>query len=1058
MTATPDIETQRGKVGVTYDPSSLRFVHHDRTKTDYNPTKHITAEDALGLNLPPSVLDTVPNYSDGRKTFHDRIDIGLVVDRYHASLNGRPREGLTMDRSFTLPNQDPFNSVGPYEQRRIVIYKKDGSVKFEMDDALVPQSWGDASTKMVAEKYCFKPREEEWQAKLISSTGKPYEHSPKHVFSRVSSFFGEWGQKLGYFKTDEDRQAFEDELNFLQINQMFAFNSPVYFNAGIHTKYGIPGSRGMNFVKDTNTDEVKEVSEGFYVRPQCHACFIMGPEDNLESLLQQNVAEGGIFAGGSGVGLDLSHIRAEGEPLSSGGVSSGAMSFFEVWDRGAGVVKSGGKNRRAARMTTMGYHHPDIMKFIQAKRNEDYKALILMQNGDSADFEGDAYKTVSFQNTNLTVRVDDEFYKKVGSSGDVDLIFVKSGEIAGRISARKMLEEISFAAWRIGDPGMQFVDKIQEMNTGKNSGQINSSNPCSEYMYLDNTACNLGSLNLIKFADDGGRLDILKFQEAIRVVTIAHDIANIAGSYPVREIADISPRFSTIGLGYANLGALFMRKGIPYDSEKARTLASAITAILTGTTYERSAELAAALGPFEQFEFNREPMMDVMNRHRTALDTVKWENIEDKIEREELERAAHTSWDRAIEKGSISGFRNAQATVIAPTGTIRLLMDCDSGGIEPVYALLSTKRMAGGGILELPTQEVPNALKNLGYKPNQIEDIVHYIDRHKGKIEGAPHLNPDHYAVFDTAVVPQGSSRTIHFEGHVKMLGAAQPWISGAISKTNNLPHSATVKDIYDGFILAHQLGLKALAVFRDDSKPVQVMTVGNDNPYRILKRGEQEEVPQTSFGPKIKIEIGGVKHHIRFSEYEDGRLAEIFIDAAKYGSAQRGWLHQFAISASKALQIGMSLDDWVDAHINMEFEPRGFTNHPWIPEVKSPVDAVARLVAIHYLGKKEFAADPDAVRDEEIRGHQTGAVEVYKRQDIDEWNIEDVLQDPVLGGFPVDSKTNPPKDEKDNHKNATKSSKTTGNFCRNCGDLLRQISPNCYECINCTSTFGGCG
>lgn len=1027
------------------------------TETKYLTTRHLRTDEIQRLGIEDKILQSVPSFNyDGNGTkFYDRLDIGRAIyQKKGFSSNGPERSGLNLERYFTNGNTNPFDTVGNYEPRKVEIRDDKGKLKFELDGEF-PKSWSESAATVVANKYFYRPEKKDWKNKIEKVTGRPHEYSPVHLFSRVTKFFSEWGEKLGYFATPEDRKIFEDELNFLQAKQMFAFNSPVYFNAGLNEAYGITGSPGINYVRDPKTEKVTKIEDGCYVRPQLHACFIKGPQDNLESILDHVKTEGGIFSNGSGIGQNL-ELRGEGEPLSSGGVSSGPMSFFKLFDDAAGTIKSGGKSRRAARMTTMKYTHPDIIKFIEGKVREDYKALLLMRAGLSAGFEGEAYNSVTYQNTNLSVRVDDHFFDQVESNGEVELKFIKSGEVARRANARRMLQEIAFGSWRIGDPAIQYESEIQRMHTCKNSGPINSSNPCSEYMFLDDSACNLGSINLIKFADLKGNFDVEKFKHAIKVVMKAHDIANDAGSYPNYDIAKTSPEFRTIGLGYANLGALLMRKGLPYDSDKARAFAGAVTAIMNAQAYIESTEMARDLGTFVHYEFNKEPMMDVMKKHTEALDKIDWETLDDKL----LKDAAYQAHQELLEKGEKYGFRNAQATVIAPTGTIAFLMDCDTTGIEPAIALKIKKNLSGGGNLTLVNKEVHNALINLGYDSRILEEIEDFI-KEKNEVVGAPHLSPDHYAVFDTAFSPTSNGRTVSFQGHVKMVAAAQPFISGAISKTNNLPEWATVKDIYDGYLLGHKLGLKAVAVYRYNSKPATVYNFGVGNPFRELKRGEKRELSSQRDGPRVEVDISGSKYHIATGEYDDGTVGELFIETAKSGSTMNGLLNNFAILASTALKRGVRLEDLVRKFVGQEFEPNGLTNHPHIRVTKSPIDFAFRWLAVEYLGKTEYADNPDLIDTKKLRGFKTGAMKIYQRQDIDDWEVDQVLADSILGGFVNDRSltlpVSPNKSTKIDNGNRNKKEQS-GRVCNNCGSLMIPIKANCWECHNCFEQVGGCG
>ena len=1036
------------------------------TNLDYTPSRHATLEELAKIDVPNEALVKINPYTDkSGLNFYDRLDVGRAVHDYAIGKKPFTPTGISIDRYFTDGLSDPFNSVGAYESRNISIEDDEGQKIFSME-AEIPVSWNENAGKVAASKYFFRPNDSDWKEKIQSVTGRTYEYSPRHLFGRVATFFGESGQKLGYFKEERDRRVFEDELKYLMINQKLAFNSPVNFNAGLHHVYGIKGSPGLNFVRDPNTGEVTKVEDGCYIHPQLHACFIKGPEDNLESILNHAVVEGGIFTNGSGVGQDLTILRAKGEPLSSGGKSSGPMSFFYIYDTVASAIKSGGKTRRAARMTTMRYWHPDIFEFMDSKVREDFKALTLMRAGFEPGFEGEAYGSVKLQNTNITIRLDKHFFDQVASNGDLELKYIKSGKVAKKVNAREMLKRLSFNTWRDGDPGVQYETPIQEYHTAKNSGLINSSNPCSEYMFLDDTSCNLASLNLLSFADDKGNFDIDGFKKAARLALIAQDIANDEGSYPDKKIAQISPEFRTVGLGYANLGALLMRKGLAYDSDEGRNFAAAITAILTGQAYKTSTEIAKSMGPFLHYEFNKSPMMDVMEKHRKSLDNVKWDSLESK-----LKEASYSIWDEAINDGKIYGFRNAQATVLAPTGTIGILMGCDTTGIEPVMGLKTKKNLAGGGSMWLPNEEIGNALHNLGiYSGEQINDILKYVSQ-QGVVEGSPHLNPDHYDIFDTAFTPRKNGRTISFQGHVKMLGSVQPFVSGAISKTNNLPVTATVKDIYDGFVLGHELGIKALSVFRYDSKPVSILSFGEKNPYKELKRGETRNTPLNTLGIEQTISIGeegkAMKFHVRTGEFSDGTVARIFIDCAKSGSSMRGALADFAISISKGLSRGVSIDDLIETYVGEEYEPKGpvmikdeltgkIKPHSYIKSAKSIADFMFRMIAVEYQGRLEYAQIGENFNTSKLRGVINGAIDVYRTQHIDAWDYNNVIMNPELGGFVPKQKEEVKIANDGNHKN--EASTNMGIHCSKCGGFMDVTKAGCWECPNCFEKVGGCG
>jgi len=989
--------------------------------------------------------DQIHLYEFKGDKYLDRLDIGRV---YHSPV--KEISGIGIEKYFTSElngTEQIIDSAGPYEAKHLEIKDKEGiKTIFEMN-AIFPESWDETAATMIAQKYFFKPNKLEWREKLRNKIGSESENSLHQLSLRVSNFFADKGESLGYFSTPEDKQNFRDELLWLQLNKKGAFNSPVQFNAGIYNEYGVEGTKGLNYITDRNTGEVKKFDGGEYVNPQCHACFIKGPRDDLESIANHLVDETGIFAAGSGIGQDIGALRAEGEPLSGGGKASGPMSFFKTYDCNAGSIKSGGKSRRAARMTTIRVDHSDVIEFINSKVKEDKKALTLMEAGYTPGMDGEAYTTVAFQNTNISVRLDDNFFNRLKDGGEIELKRVTDGKVTGKVSAEKIAKLISYGSWRIGDPGVQYESMIQLMHTCKNSGRQNSTNPCSEYDFLNDTSCNLASLNLLEFSDKNGNFDVVSYMKAVRIFSIAQDIANDAASYPVRDIAEISPEFRTIGIGYANLGALLMRKGLAYDSDEGRSFAGALTAILTGVAYKTSAELASKLGAFTHFEFNKKPMMEVMRRHQASLENIVWDNVS-----ENIRTAAFSAWEEAIDLGEKFGYRNAQASVIAPTGTIIYLMDGETTGGEPSLALQYFKNLAGGGRITLVNKEIPNALHNLGYNESQIKDIELFIKK-DNSVFGAPHLIPDHYKVFDTSLGNGNGKGSIPFQGHVKMMGAIQPFISGAISKTNNLPENATVKDTYDGFLLGYELGLKGLTIFRDNSKPISALGL-EDRSYVKLKRGEKEDLPSSRAAWEWELELGnGTPMHILVSEYEDGRPGQITFLSYKSGSTLGALLTTSGIQISKSLKRGISLDSALAGWLGHEFEPKGFVKgHPFIKSANSPLDLAAKILRLEYLGDVNMANDHDKVDISKLRGAENGAFETYERMKVDDWDFNQVMNDPKTGGFVKSDKIDIPKKGKTELKNKK------GTLCTNCGNIMRQTSSNCFMCTNCPNKLGGCG
>lgn len=1036
--------------------------------TALNSTRHINLEDSYSLvsrdvgssaeSRLRQVVDSgsVHVYDFNGEKYLDRLDIGRVL---HQSMSDV--KGLHFERYFSKEGENPFESAGPYQETSLLIKDKGGNEIFRMDDALFPSSWDNpVANSIIAQRYFFKPNKAEWKQAINDKTGKDYEFSPVHLIGRVTNFIVDEGEKLGYFQSPEDKKVFADELRWLQINQRFAFNSPVQFNAGIFNEYGIKGNKGISYFRDSKTGEVIRMEEGEYIHPQSHACFIKGPEDTLESILGHVSDEGAIFRNGSGIGQDIGVLRGEGEPLSGGGRSSGTLSFLKIYDNAAGSIKSGGKSRRAARMTTMKYDHADAIELIRAKPREDHKALILMKAGYEGGMDGEAVRTVSLQNTNLSVRADDEFFEKVRNGGKVKLRRVVDGAVVDEIDAHRMLQEIAYGSWRIGDPAIQYNTKIQEMHPCKNSGEQNSTNPCSEYLFLDDTSCNLGSHNLLSYSDDKGNFDIESYKRAVRITQIAQDILNDASSYPVKSIAEISPEFRTTGVGYCNLGALLMRKGLAYDSDEGRAFTGAVTALHTGTAYEASVEMAENLGTFVHYEFNKKPFLEVLQKHKSSLDDVDWRLVNE----EGLMEAAYGSWNKVVEGALVHGVRNAQTTNLAPTGTISYLMDADTTGIEPGISLMIYKSLSGGGSVQLVNKEVPRALRNLGYSSDQIGDVVQFIDKNNHVI-GAPHLNPDHYSVFNTALGDGKGNGTISLEGHIRILGAAQPFLSGAISKTCNAPHETSVKTIYDSYLLGHDLGLKALAVFRDNSKPTVALS-HNDRSYVDLGRGEKEELPSSGNSFRQEVRIGGTPFLINIGEYSDGRPGEVVIESYSAGSTLGDTLRLTGISASKALKRGLDLEDVVAGWIGHKSEPNGFVtidnpkgSHPFIKTALSPFDFLGKHLLIHYKGRTELATDEEMVNVEELRGFTHGAFRAYDRMNVDDWNVDEVLEDPEYGGFvqPDPKKSKLIKKKKNSLQNEDNGN-SRGLMCGECGNIMKQTKPGCYKCNNCGESVGGCG
>ncbi len=841
-------------------------------------------------------------------------------------------QALSIRRRFTTPGVHPFDTV-EWELRDAHIGHGD-KVAFEQPDVEFPTTWSQNATNIVAQKY------------FRGQLGSPArERSVKQMIGRVAGTIADWGRSRGYFATAEDGDTFEAELTYILLHQMAAFNSPVWFNVG------------------------------FEENPQCSACFILSVDDTMESILEWNTKEGKIFRGGSGSGINLSNIRGSMEPLSKGGTASGPVSFMRGADSWAGTIKSGGKTRRAAKMVVLDVDHPDIREFIWCKAKEEDKAEALARAGFDMSIDGDGFTSIQYQNANNSVRVSDEFMRAVENDEDWDLLARSTGEPTATIPARELMRDIAEAAWRCADPGVQYDTTINQWHTSPASGRINASNPCSEYMHVDDSACNLASLNLMKFRRPDGTFDVETFEHTVDIVFLAQEIIVGPSSYPTEEIGVNARAFRQLGLGYANLGAYLMADGMPYDSDSGRGTAAAITALMTGRAYAQSAKVAAAIGPYERYQENREPHNAVMRMHRDASYSIPDSTCADKT----LLEAARASWEDAVALGEQHGYRNAQATVLAPTGTISFLMDCDTTGIEPDFSLVKFKELVGGGMMTIANRTVPMALQTLGYADEEIEQIEAHVNEH-ATIVGAPALAAEHLPVFDVAV----GERAISHMGHIKMMGAVQPFISGAISKTVNMPHEVTVEDIADAYIQAWQCGVKALAIYRDGSKTAQALRTDAKKPIdtEVIADAVAEAVEgmytqeqldaavakaatavKAEVGPARnrmprerqsithKFSIGGHEGYITAGMYEDGTVGEIFLtDVGKEGSTLRGMMNSFATAISIALQYGVPLETLVQKFSYMRFDPEGITQNPEIPFAKSMPDYIMRWLASRFL------------------------------------------------------------------------------------------------------------
>ena len=833
--------------------------------------------------------------------------------------------GIAVDRFYTKPGVDVYDTC-EWDLRSAVITNERGEVVFEQKDVEMPKFWSQMATNVVVSKY-FRGH--------IGSTER--ETSVRQLIGRVVRTLTGWGRAGGYFASEADGDTFRDELTHILLYQMAAFNSPVWFNVGVEPK------------------------------PQCSACFINSVQDTMDSILGLAKTEGMLFKYGSGTGSNLSNIRSSRELLAGGGTASGPVSFMKGYDSFAGVIKSGGKTRRAAKMVILNVDHPDILDFIESKEKEEKKAWALIDSGYDGAFNapGGAYDSVQFQNANHSVRVTDDFMRAYERDGDWHTRAVTDkNQIMGTFKARDMMRKMAESAHLCGDPGMQFDTTVNDWHPCPNTARINASNPCSEYMFLDDSACNLASLNLMRFYNEATGFDVEAYRHALRIIITAQEITVDFASYPTPAIEKNSHAFRPLGIGYANLGALLMARGLPYDSDEGREFAAAMTSILSGESYAQSSRIAAKIGPFDGYAVNEEPFLRVIDKHRRAAYRINTRPLP-----ADLADAATKVWDEAYALGQQHGYRNAQISVLAPTGTIAFMMDCDTTGIEPDIALVKYKKLVGGGMLKLVNQTVPTALKRLGYDMKQIHEIIQYIDEND-TIEGAPHLLSEHLPVFDCAFKPANGTRSIHHLGHLKMMGAVQPFISGAISKTINMPPNATVEEIEGAYVEAWKLGLKAVAVYRDGCKRSQPLSTTKDKTGALAELGVtptavRRKLPDERQSITHKFSIGGHEGYITVGKYEDGSAGEIFITMAKEGSTISGLMDSFATMTSLALQHGVPLQLLVDKFTHMRFEPSGFTKNPEIPMSKSIMDYIFKWLAIKFLDRASQEHAGVILRDE---------------------------------------------------------------------------------------------
>lgn len=926
---------------------------------------------------------------------------------------------------------DPFDSL-EWTHRKATINEENGEVLFEQNECEIPAQWSQLATNVVVSKYFYGE---------INTPER--ETSVRQMIHRVCRTIADWGTEDGYFATDKDGERFYRELTWLCLHQHGAFNSPVWFNVGLFHQYGVHGSQ-CNWHWDPETQSSTQPKNS-YEFPQGSACFIQSVDDNMEDIMELARSEAMLFKFGSGTGTDLSTLRSHREKLSGGGRPSGPLSFMRVYDQIAAVVKSGGKTRRAAKMQSLKVWHPDIMEFIECKHKEEQKARVLIEKGGyEANFNGEAYSSIMFQNANLSVRVTDEFMEAAQEDRPWTTRWVTDSSRKGpEYPARDVLNKMAEGAWKCGDPGVQYDTTINRWHTCPKSGRINASNPCSEYMFLDDTACNLSSVNLMKFRQDDGTFDFERYKNACRIFFIAQEILVDHASYPTQEIAENSHYFRPLGLGYSNLGSLIMASGKPYDSPEGRGLCGAITSIMHGAANLVSAEMAQAVGPFERFYDNRQDMLRVMQMHRDAVEKI------DEVCPDYLKEAARALWDQVLTVGKKHGFRNAQATVLAPTGTISFMMDCDTTGIEPDIALVKYKSLAGRGMFKIVNRTVPMALETIGYDQPQIESILGYIDEND-TIEGAPEVKAEHLPIFDCAFKPRSGERSIPWQAHVRMMATAQPFLSGAISKTVNMPNETTPEEIAEAYLEGWRLGIKALAIYRDGSKGSQPVNTGTqsekDEQAEQTPGPRRERLPDTRKSLTHKFSVAGHEGYITVGLYEDGRPGELFITMAKEGSTIGGLTDCFGTAVSMGLQYGVPLEVFVNKFSYTRFDPMGHTTNPDIRIAKSVTDYIFRWLGITFIpGYREASLgisveeekDPDQVKLSEngpAIGGSGVSTELLERAGVAvKQNAEGPLanRSQQFAGFQTDAPC-----------------------CDSCGAITVR-NGNCYLCYNCGNSMG---
>ncbi len=959
--------------------------------------------------------------------------------------------GLNIEPRFCPPDVvSPWETV-EWEIRSAAIKDDTGGLLFEQTDCRMPKSWSQLATNVVVSKYFYG-----------ESNTPERENSLQQLIHRVTRTIADWGIADGYFATAEEGEHFYRDLSWLCLHQYGAFNSPVWFNVGLHQSYQILGDP-TNWRWNPQLQQT-EITSNPYQYPQCSACFIQSVEDSLESIMHLANSEARLFKYGSGTGTDLSSIRSHCEKLAGGGRPSGPLSFMQVFDQIAGVVKSGGKTRRAAKMQSLKVEHPDILEFIECKSKEEQKARVLIEKGGyDPSFNGEAYQSIKFQNANLSVRVSDEFMRAVEEDRPWTTRWVTDPRMDGpTYSARELFRKMGEGTWRCGDPGIQFDSTINRWNTCPASGRINASNPCSEYMFLDNTACNLASINLIKFRMADGTFDVERFTAACRLFFIAQDILIDRSSYPTPEIAENSHRFRPLGLGFSNLGSLLMANGLPYDSPAARGWCGLLSALMTGAAYRCSAELAAIAGAFSEFEQNRDSMLAVMDLHRAAIGQI------DPSVDEPLRAGAEQLWDDVVRIGQSVGYRNAQATVLAPTGTISFMMDCDTTGIEPDIALVKYKHLAGGGLMKIVNQTVPLALQTLGYDADAIERMIEHIDQ-KDTIEGAADLHDQHLPVFDCAFEPAQGGRSINWQAHIRMMAAAQPFLSGAISKTVNMPHSVSVEDIMAAYQWAWELGVKAVAIYRDGSKSSQPLSTSIDKREEENQHHPQprrERLPDTRQSITHKFSVAGHEGYLTVGLYDDGRPGELFITMAKEGSTVGGLMDSFGTAISIALQYGVPLEALVQKFIHARFEPQGFTSNPDIRIAKSLVDYIFRWLGMRFLseyqpksGQRDGQRGGDFIDDGESMVANSEST-VASSKSMVASSKSTVASSESMVASSESAKRSVGNLQKADNRDVTSvrpdfsSYQSDAPSCDRCGSITVR-SGNCYLCYNCGNSLG---